>query len=98
MNDLQIIPVPPVSLEPATPSAVGPARAGFGEALGRALEHVNRLQLQAEGAAVALASGERVDMVGTLVAVEKANIAFQFALQIRNKLVEAYQEIMRLQV
>jgi flagellar hook-basal body complex protein FliE len=32
------------------------------------------------------------------VAIEKANISFQFALQIRNKLLEAYQEIMRMPV
>lgn len=100
MADLRIAPIslPPVA-SPPVPRLEGPAGApGFGEALGRALETVNTLQLEAQKAGVAVAGGERVDMTEALVTVEKANISFQFALQIRNKLLEAYQEIMRMQV
>ena len=71
---------------------------GFGEALGRALADVNTLQLDAEQAARTLASGNTQDMTGAVVTMEKASIAFQFALQIRNKLLEAYQDIMRMPV
>lgn len=71
---------------------------GFGETLGRAMAGVNALQLDADTAAVSLASGQSVDTAKTLVTIEKANIAFQFAMQVRNKLLEAYQEVMRMQV
>ena len=100
MSDLRIA---SVSMAPiaatATARVPGPTSSGgFGESLSRSLEAVNSLQLQAQAAASSLAGGQPVDMAQTLVTVEKANISLQFALQIRNKLVEAYQEIMRLQV
>ena len=87
-----------------TPTAPTPvatasrAAGGFGETLGRALSGVNALQLDAEAAVASLASGQLVDTAKTLVTVEKASIAFQFAMQVRNKLLEAYQEVMRMQV
>jgi flagellar hook-basal body complex protein FliE len=72
--------------------------AGFADALGKALASVNGLQQQGEEAAVALASGKSVDTVAALVAIEKANVSFQFAMQVRNKLLDAYGEIMRMSV
>lgn len=75
------------------PAAAGP---GFGEALRRALDPVNELQQVADKASQEFALGHSRDVAGTLIAIEKANLAFQFALQIRNKLLEAYQEIMRM--
>jgi flagellar hook-basal body complex protein FliE len=59
---------------------------------------VNDMQLQARDAAVAMASGSGGDSAQALVTIEKANVSFQFALQIRNKLLEAYQEVMRMSV
>lgn len=99
MADLRIAsPAVPAAL-PA-PASVARARGGegFGETLTRAVAAVNDLQLQARDAAVAIASGSQVDSAQALVTVEKANVSFQFALQIRNKLLEAYQEIMRMAV
>ena len=84
---------------PAAPATGDKARAtDFGAALGKALAEVNTLQLDAEQATRALASGQAQDMTQAVVAMEKASIAFQFALQIRNKLLEAYQDIMRMPV
>ena len=56
------------------------------------------MQLQSRDAAVAVASGKPVDTAQMVVDVEKANISLQFAVQVRNKLLEAYQELMRMQV
>lgn len=100
MTDLS---VGPVSLRVVAPggalrAAPASAGAGFAEAFARALGEVNTLQLRAEESARALASGRAQDTVETVVSVEKASIAFQLALQMRNKLLEAYQEIMRMQV
>jgi flagellar hook-basal body complex protein FliE len=82
---------------PRAPAADGGSDT-FGTTLGRAVTGVNDLQAQAQEATVALASGQPVDMARTLVTIEKANISLQFALQIRNKLLEAYQDVMRIPV
>jgi flagellar hook-basal body complex protein FliE len=74
--------------------AKGPS---FGEALGKALSDVNRLQREAQEAATEMAAG-RGNMLDTVVAVQKSEIAFQLVVQVRNKLLEAYQEVMRMQV
>jgi len=71
---------------------------GFGEALTRAVAAVNDQQLDARDAAVSMASGTAADSAQALVTIEKANVSFQFAMQIRNKLLEAYQEVMRMSV
>lgn len=82
------------------PSGTKPSAAsgeGFGATLGKALTEVNRLQMDAEQAASALAAGE-ANVADVVVTTQKADIAFQLTLQIRNKLLEAYQDVMRMQV
>jgi flagellar hook-basal body complex protein FliE len=69
---------------------------GFGDALRQALGRVSDLQQGADRAAQAFSLGETRDVAGTLIAVEKASLGFQLTLQIRNKLLEAYQEIIRM--
>jgi flagellar hook-basal body complex protein FliE len=91
-----------VSLPKAiTPPSVAPAvrgAEGFGDTLKNAVAAVNDMQQKATDATVALASGQPIDSAQALVTIEKANVSFQFAVQIRNKLLEAYQEIMRMTV
>jgi len=81
-------------------AAGGPAQDGpsFKDSLTSALRQVNELQLQAEDLSRALAAGQAADLHQVMLAAEKANLALQFTLQIRNKVIEAYQEIMRIQV
>jgi flagellar hook-basal body complex protein FliE len=100
MAEIRIAAASPAPPAPSVPRPVVREAGGeaFGAALGRALEEVNTLQLEAHAAATQLAAGRPVDMAAALVSVEKASISFQFALQVRNKLLEAYQEIMRMQV
>jgi flagellar hook-basal body complex protein FliE len=99
MAAMSIAPIAAPAAPSLSPSTLGP-RGGdaFSETLTRAVSAVNDLQLDARDAAVAVASGSGVDSAQALVAIEKANVSFQFALQIRNKLLEAYQEIMRMSV
>ncbi|MDP2872508.1 MAG: flagellar hook-basal body complex protein FliE [Bacillota bacterium] len=80
---------------PAAPASAGPT---FQNSLTQALRQVNELQLQAEDLAQALAAGQAQDLHQVMLAAEKANLSLQFTLQIRNKVIEAYQEIMRIQV
>ncbi|MBI6545164.1 MAG: flagellar hook-basal body complex protein FliE [Cyanobacteria bacterium NC_groundwater_1444_Ag_S-0.65um_54_12] len=66
--------------------------------LGDFLGQVNTMALQAGELKEQLASGEDVALHDVMIAAEKASISIQLTTQIRNKLLEAYQEIMRMQV
>ena len=70
----------------------------FSSLLSQALQDVNQVHLQADAGAQKLVAGEEVDVHSVMIGMEKANVAFGLTLQVRNKLVEAYQEIMRMQV
>lgn len=70
----------------------------FSQFLSEAIGSVNNLQLQAEKASLDLAAGKVEDVSQVIVATEKASVALQLTMQVRNKVVEAYQEIMRMQV
>ena len=95
MSDFSILPVaPPVGIV-SGPMARPAGGAGFGEALQHALSQVNQLQQDADAATQEFSLGRTRDVAPTLIAIEKANLGFQLTLQIRNKLLEAYQEIMR---
>jgi flagellar hook-basal body complex protein FliE len=70
---------------------------GFAEALGGALGKVDQLQLDADGQAekVALGGGNLHEMS---LALEKADVSMRLAMKVRNKLIDAYTEIMRMSV
>ena len=70
----------------------------FKQVLTDALEQVNDHQLQAEALHNELAEGQTDNLHQVAVAAEKASLSLQLALQVRNKAVEAYQEIMRMQI
>lgn len=68
----------------------------FGEVLKNALAEVNDWQLKADQGAMEVASGRVEDLHEVVLTAEKADLSLQLALQIRNKILEAYQEIMRM--
>ncbi|HJP18904.1 MAG TPA: flagellar hook-basal body complex protein FliE [Nitrospinota bacterium] len=70
----------------------------FGESLVESLEKVNDLQLKADKTVEELATGKTQSIHETMLALSKADIAFRLTMQVRNKVVEAYQEIMRMPV
>ncbi|MBR2216280.1 MAG: flagellar hook-basal body complex protein FliE [Selenomonadaceae bacterium] len=70
----------------------------FGEYITDALGKTNKLQLEAEEWKAALAAGQVEDISQVVVASQKADIALQLTLQLRNQAISAYQEIMRMQV
>ncbi len=67
----------------------------FGEVLSGAIGETSRLRNAADIAVSNLASGKAVDIHQTMIAIEKASISFKLMMQVRNKVVEAYKEIMR---
>jgi len=70
----------------------------FGEFLTQALGEVNQLQNDSAQASFDLAAGKLQDVSQVTIATEKATIAMQLTMQVRNKMIDAYQEIMRMQV
>ncbi len=70
----------------------------FAATITKSLEEVNRLQSEADHLVNRLASGDSVELHQAMIAMQKASTALQFTIQVRNKVVEAYQEIMRMQV
>ena len=71
---------------------------GFGKFLGEMIDKVNSAQLNSDKAVQQLSTGETKSLHETMIAMEKASVSFQFLSQVRNKAVEAYQEIMRMPV
>ncbi|MGC4375632.1 flagellar hook-basal body complex protein FliE [Fictibacillus sp. Mic-4] len=74
------------------------APASFAHILNTMIHKVNDSQIQADQAAEQLVTGKATDLHQVMIASEKANITLQTALEIRNKVIEAYQEVMRTQV
>ena len=70
----------------------------FGKLLSDALDNVNSLQQQAAQASTDLATGKIEDVSQVVIATEKATLSLQLTIQIRNKVMDAYQEMMRMQV
>jgi flagellar hook-basal body complex protein FliE len=67
---------------------------GFGKIFEGLLGNANEMQLKAKQAADGLLTGEVTDVHQVMVAMNKAELSFKFLVEVRNKLVEAYQELM----
>jgi flagellar hook-basal body complex protein FliE len=76
----------------------GPQKGDFESHLKNALGEVNNLQRQAEQSIQQLVGEGQGDLQETMIALEKADVSFRLMMQIRNKVLDAYQEIMRMQV
>ncbi|HYR96551.1 MAG TPA: flagellar hook-basal body complex protein FliE [Candidatus Binatus sp.] len=73
-------------------------KASFGAVLKDSLAQVNSLQHEADAAIQSLATGGTATLHDTMLAVQKAELSFKLMMQVRNKIVEAYQEVLRMQV
>ena len=71
---------------------------GFGDVLAKAVQEVNQLQKQADHAAEGLITGRDSNLHGTLVALEKADVSFKLMMKVRDKIVDAYREVMKMSV
>jgi flagellar hook-basal body complex protein FliE len=80
---------------PAAPAANGPS---FADQLRGALQEVNRLQGARDETVQGMVAGTVQNPHDVMIATEEAQLAFELMLEVRNRLIESYQEIMRLQV
>lgn len=74
------------------------AGADFSQFLSNALKQVNDLQSQGETASLALAAGQVQDLSEVMVALEKANLSLSLTVATRDKALDAYNQIMRMQI
>ncbi len=84
---------PAMAETPRTSSSKG---SDFMKTLEKSIEQVESLQSEAEQQVEGLLTGKGNDVHSAMIAVEKANLSFQLMMQVRNKIVQAYEEISRM--
>ena len=87
---------PPPPMQGAARGKAGAA--SFGDVLKDAVRDVNTLQTQADKAAEGLITGKEPSLHHTLVALEKADVSFQLMMKVRDQIVDAYREVMKMNV
>jgi flagellar hook-basal body complex protein FliE len=75
-----------------------PVTKQFSERINEMLDNVNQSQLDAGEIANKFAKGELEDIHDVIIASEKASVGLDLVLEVRNKLIDAYREVMRMQV
>ena len=88
------------AVAPASGAGAGSAAAAsapFGDLLESAVNGVDQLQQQASSAVSGMLAGNGVDIHDAMIATQKADMAFELALAVRNKAVAAYQTVMGMQ-
>jgi len=73
-------------------------KTSFNEVLKDSIQKAGELEKEADQEAIKLAKMETQDIHSTMIAIEKADLTFQLMMQVRNKIINAYEEIMRMQV
>ena len=82
----------------STAGAGGTEGPDFGEAIKNAIDSVDKTQKAADKEITQAVTAENPDIHKTIIALQTADLKFQFGLQVRNKLIGAYEEVMRMQV
>ncbi len=80
---------------PGTPGAAG---TGFSEILSRSIAEVNGQSQEADQLVQGLATGEHANIHETMIAMEKSGISFRMMTRVQQKVIDAYREIMRMQI
>jgi flagellar hook-basal body complex protein FliE len=94
VSSLRILPAEIESAASQFPSESG---GGFAGTLRGAMDEMGQLSSQADTKVASVLAGNGTDVHSALIAVEKADLSFQLMMQVRNKIVSAYQEISRMQ-
>jgi flagellar hook-basal body complex protein FliE len=98
IHSLGIPPGIPEIRTPAAPDSAGESGGTFKQALSDAVAQVEQYRQSAETGVAELLSGQREDIHNVALATQRAELSFELFLQTRNKVVQAYQEVMRMQV
>jgi flagellar hook-basal body complex protein FliE len=84
--------------DPMGTSAAQPTSDSFSSMLGKMVSDVSAQQNMSAQAVGAFQSGQNIPMHQAVIAMEEANISFQLMVEVRNRMLDAYQEVMRMQV
>jgi flagellar hook-basal body complex protein FliE len=87
-----------LSKKRVTPESTNPSHKSFGDTLTEAVDKVNTLQKDADVKMQKVASGESTNISEVMIAAERADIALKLMMSVRNKVIDAYQEVMKMQV
>ncbi|HWY04901.1 MAG TPA: flagellar hook-basal body complex protein FliE [Candidatus Acidoferrum sp.] len=87
----------PVEIQSAATEFQPAEGASFTDTLRSAVDEMGQLQAAADTKVASVLEGNGTDVHSALIAVEKADLSFQLMMQVRNKIVSAYQEISRMQ-
>ncbi|MBO1510416.1 flagellar hook-basal body complex protein FliE [Metabacillus bambusae] len=74
------------------------SKTSFADSLKQAINQVNQSQIESDKMTEALASGKNVELHDVMITAQKASVSMTLAVEVRNKAIEAYQEMMRMQV
>jgi flagellar hook-basal body complex protein FliE len=74
------------------------SKTSFGDSLKQAINQVNQSQIESDKMTEALAAGKNVELHDVMITAQKASVSMTLAVEVRNKAIEAYQEMMRMQV
>lgn len=80
------------------PAQVQEAAPGFGQRFAQEIENVNTGLVNSDNDIKKLVTGESQSLHDVMIKMEEAKLSFQLLAQVRNRLLEAYQEVMRMQV
>jgi flagellar hook-basal body complex protein FliE len=94
-NPIQGLPQPDLSIA-AGSAKQGADGSGFLDTLRTAVDQVGQLQSEADTQVASMLSGNGQDVHSAMIAVEKANLTFELMVQVRNKIISAYQEVSRI--
>ena len=85
--------------ESGSRKTLGVQEAGFEKDLAKGIESVNQSLIQADSMATRFMQGDKsIELHEVMISMEKADLSFRYMTQVRNKVLDAYQEIMRMQV
>lgn len=97
-----ISPFQPQSIQASQPlnsqSIQNSQQTNFSQLLKQSIDEVNSMQIKSDDMTAALAGGKNVELQDVMIAAEKASVTLLTTIEIRNKAVEAYQEMMRMQI
>ena len=101
MNPLQGLQIPTPAMPPSPPPStaqIAKGESSFTDILLQGIDQVNSMQHNADLAVQNLVTGEDVDPAMVLTTIQKADMSFRLMTQIRNKLMQAYQEVKEMRI
>ena len=90
-------PIDPASFNKQQVDPISNHQPQFVDTLKQTLQQAQQIQSEADQKVSALATGKGGDIQATMVAVEKANLSFELAMEVRNKIVQAYRDVYNMQ-